>query len=326
MFIAIPDKKGSKPVRGDWRSFSKEAHDGFRKIGIDAVAYYYLDDVNAGLDAKTSFLNPLEQRQIQNLIFIRREETVLGSEVVLNITKRIDGPLIKLGQPTYQLRRNAIGEIIAQLGRDVYANKLINQNYLILDQPEFFTDSHVVKGRRNESFNSDLKIGKLAVPLFQRYQIPVDVDSASIPSDKLSIIASYNRSVEMANQKLEEIMSTYPFKYELVDYTVGEEHLYRREFSYVLMFLHSTGRSIRELLNYDVDYNETDYITLKTIDEGVTSLVQLPAGTTVFKYYMKQLVNKEIYLGNQWDADLTWEEALANHLNNFKETFQSKNN
>ena len=121
-------------------------------------------------------------------------------------------------------------------------------------------------------------------------------------------------------------MENYPFEYELVDYSEGEQHLYRREFSYILMFLHSTGRNIRELLNYEIDYTETDYITLKTITEELTTLEQIQVDALVFKFYIKQLVNKEIYLGTEWDADLTWEGALLNHISNFKQALEGGNN
>ncbi len=326
VYIQVPDKKGDHPVRGDWKKFAQSVHEGFRKIGIDAVAYYNFDDLNAGLDAEAGFINPLDNRQIENLIFLNEKETILGNEIILTITERTEGGLLQLNQPAYRLQRNTIGEIIAQLGRDIYADKLVNSNFLILDKPEFFTDTDVVKGRRNESFNRDLKISKLAVPLFSTFKFPDNLDSTTVSEDKLSMITQYNNLVASANQKLEGIMSTYPFKYELVDYSEGEDHLYRREFSYVLMYLHSTGKTIKELLNYDVDYNETAYITLKSIEEGMTTLEQFPANTPVFKFYMKQFVNKEIYLGNQWDADLTWEEALINHLNNFKETVLAKSN
>jgi len=326
VYIQVPNLKGKYHTRGDWKMFATEAHEGFKRMGIDVVAYYNWDDINSGLDARTGFINPLNSRKIKNLIFINKKETILGTKVELTITKRETESLLNLNQTAYNLKRNALGEIVTQLGRDIYANKLVNTNFLILDKPEFFTDTDAVKGRRYESFNRDLKIGKLAVPLFAKYNFKANIDSTALSTEKLALISRYNQEVEKANQRLREILEIYPYKYELVDYAQGEEHLYRREFSYVLMFLHSSGRTIKELLNYDVDYNETDYITLKTLEEGVTVLEQYPMNTPVYKFYMKQLVNKEVYLGSQWDADLTWEAALFNHLNNFKEAQKSKNN
>ena len=326
VFITVPDKKGKLPQRGDWQLLAREAHEGFKRIGIDAVAYLNLQDVNAGLDAIDGFIVPINNRDIENLIFLSLKEGLLGTEIELVITKRpSEGSLLNLHQPAYRISRNAIGEIIAQLGRDIYQVQLQNHNFMILDQPEFFSDAYVVKGRRFESFNSDLKIGKLAVPKFEKFKFPPNVDSASVSSDKLSLINQYNALVENANQELLALMAIYPYKYELVDYSVGEEHLYRQEFSYVLMSLNSTGINIKNLLNYTVDPNETDYLSLKTIAEGVTTLEQIPVNTPVFKYYMKQLVNKEIYLGKQWDADLTWQQALTNYLNNFKDAMEEKN-
>jgi len=324
VLVDVPNGQSGKS-RGDWKGFAADAHGQLKQIGVDAVAYYNINDFYAGADATKNYLSSINPRGIKNILILRKKREILGEEVELVIIeKKSEDGLFIPNQNAYRIQRNALGEIMLQLGRDIYQKNLTNENFMILDQPEFFDDTDVVKGRRYETFNRDLKIGKLAVPAFEHFRFPKGFDSTQLSQDKLKLIQQYNQQIDQRNSVLEGIMEAYPYKYEIVDYSQGEEHLYRREFSYVLMFLNSTGRNIRELLNYEIDLTETDYITLKTIIDDVTTLEQIPVSTPVYKYYMKQLVNKEIYLGNQWDADLTWNEALINHINNFKDTVEKK--
>ncbi|MEQ9423678.1 MAG: hypothetical protein RJQ09_04615 [Cyclobacteriaceae bacterium] len=327
VFIDFPDIKGETVIRGNWKQFAEKIHTELRRLGIDAIAYYHLNDFYAGIDATDGFKAPLAYREIENLIFVRQKENALGIEIELILTANsADDVLLRPNQKAYRITGSDFAQIALQFARDLYQAKLINQNFMVPDRPEFFTDTNVLNGRRYETFTRDLRIGKLAVPKFSVYKFPDGFDSTQLTANKLNAISLYNQQIARANQKLAEILEKYPYKYELVDYSVGEEHLYRLEFSHVLMHLHSTGINIRRFLNYEIDPSETDYITLKTILDGVTTLEQYSINTPVYKYYMKHLVNKEVYLGTQWDADLTWEEALVNHLNNFIEALEGENN
>ncbi len=327
VFINFPDVEGRAVVRGDWKGFTQKVHEEFKRIGIDAVAYYHLSDFYSGIDATTGFMKPVKNRNIENLIFIRQTNNALGTKIeIIIVPNEASDKLLSPKQKAYRLQGSELRTLTQKLGRDIYRANLVNKNFLIIDRPEFFTDTDVIKGRRYESFSRDLKIGKLAVPLFSKYTFPANMDSSDLTLDKIKIIQDYNKAIERLNSKLVSIMENYPFKYELVNYSLGEDHLYRREFSYILMYLHAPGRNIRELLNYEIDYTETDYITLKTIMDEITTLEQIPVNAPVYKYYMKQIVNKEIYLGVQWDADLTWEGALLNHINNFKQALEDENN
>jgi len=327
VFVDFPDTRKNVTIRGDWKAFAQKFHQEFKRIGIDAVAYYHLSDFYAGIDATAGFVKLAQNRKIENLIFLRQSQTPLGVEIEIIITSNeaVEGLLLP-NQKAYRLSGTELSSLGLRLGRDIYQAKLPNRNFLIPDEPEFFTDTDVVKGRRYESFTSDLRIGKLAVPLFAKYSFPAGLDSSKVTADKFEIIREHDRRIDHLNETLKGIMVNYPFEYELVDYSLGEVHLYRVEFSHVLMLLHSTGRNIRELLNYEIDYSETDYITLKSITKEHKTLEQIPVAAPVFKFYTKHLVNKEIYLGTEWDADLSWEGALRNHLNNFKRALEDGNN
>jgi hypothetical protein len=69
------------------------------------------------------------------------------------------------------------------------------------------------------------------------------------------------------------------------------------------------------LLNYEVDEDDEYYITVK-ITKGKPSMRYIPTQAPVYKYYIKNLKTKNIYLGKNWDADETWQESLKNVLYN----------
>jgi RNA polymerase sigma factor (sigma-70 family) len=131
-------------------------------------------------------------------------------------------------------------------------------------------------------------------------------------------IQKYNAKVASSNNVLKGAMQDYPFKYELVEYDGDDKKLYNAGYQYVLLNLNTTGYTIREMLNYEVDKNETDYITMKT-SNGKTILRTIPVHAPVYKFYVKHLVTGDVYLGTKWDADETMDEALKNYIQNFKD-------
>jgi DNA-directed RNA polymerase subunit L len=44
----------------------------------------------------------------------------------------------------------------------------------------------------------------------------------------------------------------------------------------------------------------------------------------VTKYYVKHINSGEVFLGEQWDGDDNWNDALKNHLNNLMEKLGDK--
>ncbi len=121
------------------------------------------------------------------------------------------------------------------------------------------------------------------------------------------------------NDRLGSVFSGYPWKYELIDYSVGEEQLLKDGFQYVLLRLNTSGYSIRQMLGYELNQGETDYITVLKKPDGTVTFRSIPITAPVYKYYIKQLVRKEIYIGDTWDGDESWEAALDHFLSNLRD-------
>ena len=92
--------------------------------------------------------------------------------------------------------------------------------------------------------------------------------------------------------------------------------MYREGFLYQLVRIQSNGRMIKEFLDYEINDMETDYVTMKKRPDGSITLRTIPADAPVHKFYIKNLARNEVYVGETWDADETWQDALTNYLDN----------
>lgn len=323
VFVSVPPKNSRTSERGDWKGFATEMHQEFRKMGIDAVMYLNAEDVTAGVDVTEAYSELLNSRQIKNLILLSRVNLKIGgneSERVVVVVTAYNGSktFMSHGQPAWKDQDKDMAKVVKNLGRAVYRSKQEQKNFLITESPEFFTDVDIIKSRRFPSFAGDLKVDKLAVPMYTKVEIPQNRPGGAINNNIEKEIERYNARVESANNVLKSTLKNYPFAYEMVPFDGDEKKLFQQGFQYVLLNLHSTGYTIRELLNYEVDKSETDYITMK-IKDGKTLLRTIPVNAPVYKFYVKHLATGDIYIGTKWDADETVDEALKNHIDNFKD-------
>jgi hypothetical protein len=279
----------------NWDEEAKKIHDSFIKIGVDAVAYYALSDIMSGEDATTAFYSDITDRSIENMLIVHQS----NDGIELYATKiPEEGGFFQKGMQAFFMQAPSLKELGADLQILVNKSGLERENFLIIDVPETFKRTNVIKSRRVADFNPDIRIDKLAVPKFEE-NIMLDVD------------------VGKANEELDSIMKQYyPFKYGLVDPEMSDEELISEGYLMVLKKLQNNGESLRRMLGYDLSEGETILISVrKGEDEKV---MKYRIDEHVHKYYVQQLYTKDIYLGNNWDAGKTWQEALINHVENLK--------
>lgn len=325
VFVSVPSKSKSTTERGDWKSISEEAHKQFRKMGIDAMGYYYIDDIKAGRDATITFTRALKKRNVKNIIFLnqvsQKNNDRETEQFVLVITPfNGEASLMDHGQKAWRVQSEDIENIFKVLGKEVYKSEQPKTNFLITDLPEFFNDTDMIYGRRFGVNCRDLKVDKLGIPKFKKIEIPEERPGGAVNVNIEKEIMKYNAQVDQDNLELEEIMKTYPFKYAILDAETDKEFS-REGLQYVLLRMNTSAITIRELLNYEMDYSETDYITIKATEYG-TTLKSLPVNTPVHKFYVRHLFTKDVYTGARWDADETWQEALQNFIRNMKDEFK----
>jgi hypothetical protein len=323
--VSVPNKPGNSRERGDWKLFSELAHKQFRRMGIDAIGYYYLDDLMSGRDATITFSKSFKKRKVKNIIFISQVPAntngVSSDQYVIVVTPfNGEASLTTHGQEAWRTQSSEFNRVFKILGNEVYKSEQPKTNFLITDLPELFSDTNMLYGRRFGVNCRDLKVDKLGIPKFKKIEIPEKKPGGAINSLVEKEIAAYNAQVDVDNKKLEDIMKTYPFEYGLLD-GESDDDFYREGYQYVLLNLKTSGVSIRQLLNYKMDYTETDYITIRATDYGST-LKSIPVNALVNKLYVRHLYTKDVYTGGKWDADQNWDDALRNFIRNMKDEFK----
>ncbi len=322
-FVNVLPKRGTS-LRGDWKKLAQEAHKTFKEAGIDAVAYYNLEDVEAGPDASRNLAKELEKRGIKNIIIISQVMIRIGNKdseryAMLITPFNGENTFISHGQQAWKEVEKTSEKLFNKAYKAVAKSGLTKENHLISDVPEFFAGpQEMISGKRFEGFSPDLKLDKLAVPKFEEVEVPDNRPGGLANKNLEKEVEKANKLVPRDNRSLEAVLQAYPYEYGLVDYDPAKEDALRTAgYQYVLLRLHSTGEHIKKMLEYDMEADETEYVTIKK-DGAKMTLRTIPKDAPVYKYYIKHIYSGDVYLGTPWDADETWEYALEHYINNMR--------
>lgn len=259
----------------------------FQQTGIDAVEYFESDLILAGKDVVTAFANAFIAREIKYFIFFDKRG---GSYSVVFTEFNGKPTFINAGQPAWQVKN----ENLSTLASYIYGTALSSQkrgNFLVTDFVETGDLPVVIKGRRSEFFAIDLQVDKLAVPKFGN---------------------------EAMDAELEAFFKTnFPFQYQLVDANADEKELRKQGMLYTLCFIRARGKAGKQILGFDMSKSESALASV-TYPNGQLQIKTLPAQTPVYKFYFRHIDSGNVYLGTKWDADVTWQNALNNHIRGLK--------
>ena len=323
VFLRVPRSEDNPNVRSDWKKLAGEVHEYLLQMRVDAIGYYHVNDLFSGSDPIEAFSKTMIQRNLKYIILITQTRNENRGEPdhfeVIVTPYNESSSFIDQNANAWKIEGIGLKDVMRKMFNEVYRSELELENYLIMDIPEFFTDVKIIKGRRIETYAMDLKVEKLIVPKFRKI---VPTDSTKLGSSAFDQIKVYNREVDKKNQRLEEIMKTYPLAYEISE-DFSDQEVYNKGGQFVLLSLNSTGETIRELLDYKTQPGETVFASIKSINMGSTVL-RLPKEAVVHKFYVKHVYTKDVYTGLKWDADLTWEEALQNFIFNMKDVLNLK--
>ncbi len=308
-----------------WKTFSKRFHPTFRMLGVDPVAYYNLDLVLSGPSITNSFANDIKSRAISHAIVLQRTLTS-SQDTVFSLTL---GTLsekdlfFETGQAAFQIQHNNLRTLLQQFIRVVSASGLDRSNFLILEHPEFFYETQMFAKGRFEKFNPDLKLDKLAVPLFEERLPPQNIPPGMSREEVNQKVSIENQQIAEANRKLEQIMNAYPFEYEPVSYKDGEAAWKRTGNHFILLNIHGKAATVRDFLGYETVDDQPTFTSTRMI-EGEAVTEEIEKDQEVYKYYIQHINSGEIYLGTHWDVATTWEQALENLIYNLRAAFPNR--
>jgi hypothetical protein len=255
----------------------------FQQTGIDAVLYYTNDIVSSGRDVTPVLVNYLTSREIKFLIFFEKSN---GFYIITITSFNNKFDFVDAGQPAWRIKHNNLKEMLGYIyGTALNSQK--RQNFLINDLPEIGEVPNIIKGRRAEFFSLDMKVDKLAVPKFGN---------------------------ESMDRELEEFFkSYYSGSFVVVDQNTEEKDIRKQGIPYVLCYLHTRNAAAKQILGYDMTKSESAPASV-TYPNGAMQLKAIPSETPVYKFYLRHIDSGNVYLGTKWDADVTWQEALRNHI------------
>lgn len=320
--LSIDDKSDSN-IRGDWRGLADEAHFYIAKLGIDPVVYYYVDDLISGYDVKRVITAEMVQRGIKN-VFMLSKDKIDGRDQYIGVITEFDQKpsFVSHSQNAWKSQTSDLEILFRNLARAIDNADLVRENLLILDSPEYFRGVKILAGRRNETFNTDLRIDRIAIPAFE--ELPIIEGANSENSEIVQAINQENEENLRNNAQLEQIMASYPYQYKIVPYQYDEKKYLTQGFQFILMRITSSGKNVRRLLGYEVNDQVNELITMKKDYLGNVQVKAIPIDGLVTKYYVKHINSGEVFLGEQWDGDDNWSDALKNHLNNLVEKLADK--
>ena len=313
VIIKIDNLEKEYQIRNHWESYAEKVHSSIIKMSIDPICYIYYDDWNSSPMIKDAFTTEMIDRGVENIVLASRTKVGLEDFNKLQI--------FKFNQSTSLIGENAtvwtgespsLEKIMLRLGRQILSQGLERKNFLIPEKPYLLKDLPVFNGIQLSNYPGQLRRATLGVVAPSKITTPVN------STEKLeSAIENYNAGIEAEIIEMKLILSNYPYKYELIEYGEDEE-LYKKGYQFVLMNICSTGKSIRNFLNYRT-INETDYISIIPKDSGDVTLKTIPVNANVCKYFIKQTIAHDVHVGKQWDSDISWQSALRNFIIHLKE-------
>ncbi|HZB15237.1 MAG TPA: hypothetical protein VE467_19520, partial [Chryseolinea sp.] len=258
-----------------------------QRTGVDAIIYFEKDKLFASKDVMKAFGDYLVKREIANLVFI--DKNTQGFRIIITPFSGKEN-VIEPKQTAWSTTNRLLTEALKSLYTTA-ANSQKKQNLLVSEAPETDAKIDPILGKRNDFYASDLKVDPLAIP---------------------------KTGDEAIDKELEEIFkNNYPLKFKMTEPGVPEKELRRQGQLYVLGVIYSRGAVAKELLGYDMTKSESALLSV-TYPDGQQQLKNIPSNTPVFKFYFKHIDSGNVFLGTKWDADVTWQQALLNHIRGMK--------
>ena len=262
----------------------------FQQTGIDAVNYIDITYLLAGFDISKRYSIYFNSRKIKYLILVQKTERNFQFNILeYNNTAEFSDP----SKEAWKVSGITLAETLQVTYRACIASQR-KQNLLINDLPEKIQSLSYFNGKQIEGFSSYARSFKIAIP-------------------------KCNCSLD---QELDTLLKEFsPLTYELVESGTTDTQLDQAGFRCVLRFVHSRGAVVKELLGYDISQLAKSIPSVSYL-QGQSQIKTILSNALVYKFYIKNIDYGDIYLGNKYDADIEFRDALRNYLLAMKYDFR----
>jgi hypothetical protein len=242
--------------------------------------------VLAGADPSRTYANYFNTRAIKFLIVLQKKET----EYQIIFTE-YNGTInfVDKNHQSWKQSNATLSGLLQSIYRLTIATQK-KENFLILDVPEVGTNLRYFREKPDPRFSPEVKY-KVAIPKF-------DPDSYRGADDE---------------KQLESFLKeNYKLKYDLVDANATDKELSNNGYRLVLRFVHTRGDVAREILGFDAE--KISVLVTNYVDSATVKTKGIAKKETIYKFYFKNTEYGNVFLGSKWDADVTWLDALRNHI------------
>jgi hypothetical protein len=261
----------------------QEAQKYFQQAGIDAINYLDIDYVLAGPDPSRTFFNYFNSRNIKFLIILQKNDKEYQS-IITEYSSTLE--FADKAHHSWKQSHASFIELLRTIYRFAISTQK-KQNFLINDVPEIGFELRFFREEPDQRFSNDVRTFKTAMPRWGKEQDDKELEA-------------------FAKEK-------FPLKCELVDPNLTDAELAEKGYRLVLRFVHTRGDAAREILGYDVTQTASSLLTSYYVN-GEPKVKNVPSKKMIYKFYFKNTEYGNVFLGNKWDADETWQDALRNHI------------
>ncbi|MEP0985843.1 hypothetical protein [Ekhidna sp.] len=315
VIFSVPNKSGDFVTVGDYEKMISQVHKAFITMGIDAI--FYLQDINivASNAALDSSVDLFTKREIKNIIFITKSNNEF--ELIMAPYSGT-AKMIVSNSDVFYLKANDLYSLLLNVGKEVKRADQQVQNFLIPEKPNYLQGISIVEKTLLKNYPGILRRSKLAVERFS------SIDTTTILSKEvMERTRKYNERVRAKNQELESIMKSYPYEYELIN-AMSDDDLRRNRYQFLLRYVCATTRNVRQMLDYEVTPSQSGFVSIIPVMPDQTRVKTIPQDAIVCKYFIRQNISKNVHVG-EWDADVTWQDALRNIIGNLTQELNVKN-
>ncbi len=316
VIFSVPWYEDGFQTVGDYNKMVDKAHKAFRTMGIDAVIYLNNLTLTGNGSMVDSYAGIFQKRDIKTVIFLTK--TVSSYEILITSFSGTS-KFIKEDADAFYVQDTTLDNVLIRLGKEVRRAELKSSNFLIPEKPTFLDGVSIVENTLLKNYPGILRRSKLAVERFSY------LDSTNVKDPLvLTRIKKQNEVLRKKNEELEQVVSTsYPYEWEMID-RMSDDDLKRKRYQFVLRSLSGPASSVRKMLDYEVLPTETGFVSVIPVMPDQKRVITLPKNAIVHKFYIRQNISKNVHVG-EWDADVSWQDALNNMIGNLSQELNVKN-